>query len=67
MTERTDREARLHMTTERRVEMIGRADALSGKPCRPGAYGALSGSAWETWYTRGYLNAAAAMAEGGGA
>ncbi len=61
--ERTDREARLHMTTEQQVEMIGRQDAMNGKPCRPSAYGALAGSAWETWYTRGYN--AAATAEGG--
>lgn len=61
MNERTDREARPNMTMEQQVGMIGRADAMSGKPCRPSAYGALAGSAWETWYTRGYN--AAAMAE----
>lgn len=63
MTERTDREACLHMTMEQQVEMIGRQDAMSGGPCRPRAYGALAGSAWETWYIRGWN--AAAMAEGG--
>ena len=42
--ERTDREARPNMTMEQHVEMIGRQDAMNGKPCRPSAYGALFGS-----------------------
>ncbi len=55
MTERSEFTPSLqHDTLEQRTMQRGRADALNGKPCQPSAYGALPGSAWETWYTRGY-------------